>query len=287
MNNIKIVGFFLRPNKPELKKDFLRLKATFESFNIEVIVEKNSALMIDEVGFEAKDVFIKSDILISLGGDGTLLSTARQSFFYDKPIFPINAGNLGFLVDLKIDKANSFISNLVNGDYKIEKRRVLKVEFEDRKDEFALNDILVTNRERMKMSSIQVYADSSEFKERKLLNSYYGDALIISTPTGSTAYNLSSGGPILFPEMSSYILTPMAPHSLTQRPIVLPSRLNIYVGLENSDGIIAIDGQDIITLYKDTFVKVSVHDKPIQIIRIENYNFFDTLREKLKWGDEV
>ena len=287
-NSIKIerVGFFLRPNKPKLKSEYEKLKQSFEDCGIDVIIENSSAEMIAVIGVPAKTLFRRSDIIISLGGDGTLLSTVRKSFNFNKPILPINGGNLGFLAGLKTEEAYKFISNLVSGKYKVEKRKILKVEFENGEIEFALNDILITNRERMKMSSIQVYTENEDSSDKKLMNRYYGDALIISTPTGSTAYNLSSGGPILHPEMSSYILTPIAPHSLTQRPIVLPSRLNIHVGLDRSDGVLVIDGQDIVNLVKDSLIKVSIHKQPIKIIRVEDYNFFDTLREKLNWGDQ-
>jgi NAD+ kinase len=284
---IEVVGFFLRPNKPELRKDFDKLKSSFEQFGIKVIVENESAKMIGVQGISLEQLFKISDILISLGGDGTLLSTVRRSFNCSKPILPINGGRLGFLAGLRLDEAHKFISNLVYKKYKIEKRKILKIEFKNGDKNFALNDIVITNRERMKMSNIQVLTDSNdEIYEKQLLNRYYGDALIISTPTGSTAYNLSSGGPILHPEMSSYILTPIAPHSLTQRPIVLPSRLNIHVSLEESDGVLVIDGQEIINLVNGDFIKVSLSPIPIKIIRVEDYNFFDTLREKLKWGTD-
>jgi NAD+ kinase len=281
---IEKVGFFLRPNKPELKDDFIKIKESFEVFGVEVFIEEKSAEMIGEKGFSLEELSEVSDIFISLGGDGTLLSTARKTFSFKKPILPINGGNLGFLVDLKVEIAQKFIPNLIRGKYKIEKRRAFKVEIEGREDEFSLNDLLITNTKRMKMSRVNVYKFDLEMDGMRLLNSYYGDALIISTPTGSTAYNLSSGGPILHPEMSSYVLTPMAPHSLTQRPVVLPSDKNIFVGLDGSDGIISIDGQKMIKLERDKLAKISIHNDPIEIIRVEDYNFFDTLREKLGWG---
>jgi len=282
---IGVVGFFLRPNKPELRQEFDKLKNSFEQFGIKVLIESESAKTIDLEGTSLEEILDISDVLVSLGGDGTLLSTVRKSFNCNKPILPINGGRLGFLAGLKLDEAHKFISNLVYKKYKVEKRKILKIEFENGEQSFALNDILVTNRERMKMSNIQVFTDSNnEVTEKKLVNRYYGDALIISTPTGSTAYNLSSGGPILHPEMNSYILTPIAPHSLAQRPIVLPSRLNIHVGLQESDGILVIDGQDIVNLVNGNLIKVSLLPAPIRIIRVEDYNFFDTLREKLKWG---
>lgn len=284
--NIKRVGIFIRPKSPYLKDQYIALKSKFESFGVEVLLEENSASMFGEVGVKSDEVVDRSDILISLGGDGTLLSTARRSFYNRKPIFPIHAGHLGFLVVQDLELALQFIPKILNGEYKLEKRKFLKVEFREREDQYALNEVLITHNKRMKMSLIQVYRDLCNGKQ-KLLNSYHGDALIISTPTGSTAYNLSSGGPILYPEMSSYILTPMAPHSLTQRPLVLPSKVKICVNLPESAGLISIDGQNMYKIEKDETVKISIYDEPIEIIRGEIYNFFDNLREKLKWGGDI
>ncbi len=283
---IERVGVFLRPNKPELKDEFESLKNSFEVFGVETLIDKKSAEMIGMTnGVEHSEMVDQVDILVALGGDGTLLSTARKSFHHSRPILPINAGNLGFLVDLKPEMANRFIPKLSRGEYEIERRSFLRIELENREPIYALNDILITHAKRMKMSRVQVYR-RVENGIRKILNNYYGDALIISTPTGSTAYNLSSGGPILYPDMHSYILTPIAPHSLTQRPLVLPSQIEIDIVMEKSDGILTIDGQDVIKLNRGEFVKIAIHEQPIEIIRVKDYNFFETLREKLKWGGE-
>ena len=283
---IRRVGVFVRPNSPHLKPQYLALKKRFADFNIEVNLDSDSGKSFDEVGIDSDELIDISDILISLGGDGTLLSTARKSFRNRKPIFPIYAGHLGFLVVQNIDMALNFVENIVTGHYRLEKRKLLKIEFQEREEQYALNEVLITHKQRMKMSFIQVYRDRCSKKEN-LLNNYYGDGLIISTPTGSTAYNLSSGGPILYPEMASYILTPMAPHSLTQRPIVLPSKVKICATLPDTPGLISIDGQNIYRLEKGEPVKISIHHKPIEIIRGEVYNFFDSLREKLKWGGDI
>ncbi len=282
-NKIERVGFFLRPNKPELGNSFHILRELFEKYGVEVSIESESAKMIGEKGEECSTLAKESDILISFGGDGTLLSTARKTFYYRKPILPINGGNLGFLVDLNIDEVEKFIPLLLKGEYFLEKRDAFKVDFKWRESEFALNDLFITNTKRMKMTTVHVYRFDERIGEKVLINSYNGDALIISTPTGSTAYNLSSGGPILYPEMVGYVLTPMAPHSLTQRPIVLPPSIEICVS-SGSDSILAIDGQKNIKLEKESFAKISIHSDPIQIIRVKNYNFFNTLRKKLNWG---
>jgi len=288
MVDIKIerVGIFVRPKSPHLKNQYLALKSKFESFGVDVLLDKDSGDAFEESGLDGDEVVQLSDILISLGGDGTLLSTARRNFKVRKPIFPIYAGHLGFLVIQDLDMALQFIPKIIEGKYRLEKRRFLKVEFEEKEEQYALNEVLITHKQRMKMSFVQVYRSLCN-GSRELLNNYHGDALIISTPTGSTAYNLSSGGPILYPEMESYILTPMAPHSLTQRPIILPSKVKICVTLPETTGLISIDGQNIFKVEKDEIIKISIYDEPIEIIRGEVYNFFDNLREKLKWGGDV
>ena len=281
--NIKKVGVFLRPNKPELLSEYKNIKRNFESYGIKVEIEDKSAEMIGLEGISTDQLLDEVDILISFGGDGTLLSTVRKSFHINKPILPINGGTLGFLAGLNTKDLHKFIKDLIDGNFKTEKRKILRINYNN-SVHFALNDLLITKPERVKMSKIHVYVDNHEKNSRDYLNSYYGDALIISTPTGSTAYNLSSGGPILHPEMSSYILTPIAPHSLTQRPIVLAYWIDIFVELEE-DGIIVIDGQKIINIKEKKGIKISIDKRAIEIIRVENYNFFETLRDKLKWGD--
>jgi NAD+ kinase len=282
MSKVKKVGFFLRPNKPELLKPFKNIKKKFETFGVEVLIDRKSANMIGAFeGVECSELCKTSDILVSLGGDGTLLSTVRKSFGFNKPILSIKAGNLGFLVDLDVRDIEPFMKTLVDGEYKIEKRQILNIEIGEKR-ELALNDLSITNSERMRIANIYVYTVG---EKSQLLNSYYGDGLLISTATGSTAYNLSLGGPILYPEMSDYILTPIAPHSLSQRPIILPPELKISLGMEGSDGLIKVDGQKNIFLPEHTRVNISVHKEPVQIIRTGDFSFFKNLREKLKWGD--
>jgi NAD+ kinase len=281
--SIKEVGFFLRPNRPELLKPFQNIQKKFERLGIKVFIVEESAKMLKLEGeniLPKKELCERSDILISLGGDGTLLSTVRESFEYSKPILSIQAGTLGFLVDLDVRDIDFFVEQLVKGEYKIEQRRVLSITIGEER-EFALNDVTVTNRKRMAMANIYVY------EKNHVVNNYHGDGLVISTATGSTAYNLSLGGPILSPEMSSFILTPIAPHSLSQRPIVLPPNLKISLGIEGSDGLLKIDGQKDVNLSEHERVHISIHERPIRIIRNEKYNFFKILRRKLKWGTEM
>jgi NAD+ kinase len=278
---IRELGFFLRPNRPELYKTYSKLKMIFERFGAKVYLDKSSAEMIGESGgVDPDELCEKSDVLVTLGGDGTLLSTVRTSFKYSKPILPINAGNLGFLVDLDPDEVENFAIKLFNKQFSIEERKMLKLQYKDLTS-YAFNDFVVTSQRSFAMLNVNVYT------KRGLLNNYYGDGLVLSTPTGSTAYNLSSGGSILHPLIDGFILTPISPHSLTQRPIVLSSNFNISVGVDNRDSVIVVDGQEQIELKMGDRVKIGVSEESVKIIRDKDYNFFDTLRKKLKWGDKV
>jgi NAD+ kinase len=280
--NIKKVGVFLRPNSPEFLTEYLKIENIFKKFNVNVILDKDSALMLGlkNHNFSYSEVCKNSDILISFGGDGTLLSTVRKSFLYKKPILPINGGNLGFLVDLHPNNIEYFIEKLFKNVIFFEERKMLQLEYNNQ-FYYAFNDIVITSKQAKKMINIYIYTDLG------LLNSYYGDGLILSTPTGSTAYNLSAGGSILYPLVEGFILTPISPHSLTQRPIILPSKFEIFIETDSTNSAIIVDGQDNLDFQKGDKIKISISKDGIQIIRDSKYNYFDTLRKKLKWGDEV
>jgi NAD+ kinase len=283
LNNIKIqkVGFFLRPKKKELKEHFFKFKNIFEDKKIEVLIHNDSAKMLEDStinGNSCEEICSSVDILISIGGDGTLLSTVRKSYKYNKPVLGINAGNLGFLVDINLNRFEQFIDKLIAGEFKLENRSLLNVKIKNR-ESFAFNDIVVHGTNRLKMINIDVYAQTG------FLNNYQGDGLIVSTPTGSTAYNLASNGPILYPLIDGFVLTPISPHSLTQRPLVLPSRFKISIEVKCQDGFLVLDGQEEMNFKKLEKISVSIAEKPVSIIREVNYNYFNILKEKLKWGN--
>ena len=209
-----------------------------------------------------------------------MISISRKSFIYDKPILGINAGKLGFLTDIRCDEMEVFIDKIFSGEYRIDTRMVLEVTFNkegNKKSIIAFNDIVFTRSAISGMVTIEAYIDG------KLINNYYGDGLIVSTPTGSTAYNLSSGGPVVFPLTEALILTPICPHSLTQRPLVLP--VDFEVELRSNDRtLIVVDGQDIYEMGDYDFVEIKVAQKGAKLIHRLERNYFDVLKEKLNWG---
>ena len=273
---VKNVGIVLRPNTPELKEKFLYVKKLFEKYNTNVFIDKDSAKSIEVEGIDFDEMCQKSDILVALGGDGTLISLARRSYKYKKPILGINAGNLGFLTDITVNNLENFLKDFFDNKFKIDRRMMIRVKVNDKKY-YGFNDAVVSKDTLSSMIKIKVDADDY------WLNTYYGDGLIISTPTGSTAYNLSAGGPVVFPLTNSFILTPICPHSLTQRPLVLPAEFEITLSVDK-DTTLIIDGQDIIPLKKNQKVQVKIAKDEAKLIHRLERNYFNILREKLNWG---
>jgi NAD+ kinase len=281
-HTIKRVGVILRPSSPELKKSYYKLEKAFTKYEIEVIIESISGAMIGIMGMDFDNLCQKCDILVTLGGDGTLISTVRRSFKHDVPVFGVYAGNLGFLADINIEELDDFVSDLVKGEYRVDERSILEAKFYEDENEvtiYAFNDIVITRPSVSNMIHIETLVDSKAF------NTYYGDGVIVSTPTGSTAYNLSAGGPVLFPLTNVFALTPICPHSLTQRPVVLPGKFAIEMKPPQDRALVIIDGQDKHELEAGESIHIQLARKTVQLIHREEFNYFDVLKEKLNWGD--
>jgi len=279
---IKKIGLVLRPSSPEMKEQFLFVKKSFDKYNIEVTLDNNSAQMIGLMGQEFNVLCENSDILVTLGGDGTLISAVRRSHEFDLPVFGIHAGKLGFLADIDLAELDEFISKLVSGNYRIDNRAVLRAEITTKEGTtklVAFNDIVMTRSSISKMIHLDTFVDGKPF------NTYYGDGVIISTPMGSTAYNLSAGGPVLFPLTQVFALTPISPHSLTQRPVVLPGHFTIEIRTPDTSAVVVVDGQDMYEFGDGDLIKIRLSGKPAQLIHREEFNYFEVLKEKLSWGE--
>jgi len=270
-------GFVLKPVVDEgLKKLFFDIQKVFESKGIEVYIDMLSAKLIGLLGMDFEKMCQEVDFLVALGGDGTLISVARRSYKFDKPVLGINAGKLGFLTDINPENIDEFLDSFLNGNYRIDERMVIEVNYQEN-TLYAFNDVVISKE--IISSMIRINVDTNE----SYLNSYYGDGLIISTPTGSTAYNLSAGGPVVYPLTEGFVLTPICPHSLTQRPLVLPSHFEIEVECDNAKAKLIIDGQEIFDMKGK--IKVKKAKNPAKLIHRMERNYFDVLREKLNWGD--
>ena len=281
LKTISTVGLVSKPNDNTLCSYVHEIETALLKHGIKLLIEEKSSHTLglgEGVSFEA--MCLQSDFLISLGGDGTLISLCRRSLMYHKPVLGIHAGQLGFLTDIQTDEISHFIEDLFVGNYRIDTRMMLEVTLhvnEKIEKLVAFNDIVLSRSKISHMSNIKAYVDG------KLFNSYYGDGLIVSTPTGSTAYNLSAGGPVVYPLTEALILTPICPHSLTQRPIVLP--VDFEISFESDgDTVIVVDGQDTYTMNEVDRVSVCIAEQGAELIHSLDRDYFEILKKKLHWG---
>jgi NAD+ kinase len=267
----------------------------FNSKNIEMVIEAEFLKMLYEKElvkkeyktFRSHEELDKSfDLFLSIGGDGTILRAATLVRKSGIPILGINSGRLGFLASVQKEDIATFLQMVVDKNYKISKRTLLKATvFPKNKDlmeiNFAMNEISVSRKDTTSMITIETYLDG------ELLTSYWADGLIIATPTGSTGYSLSCGGPILTPEVKSLVITPIAPHNLNARPLVIPDSTEIKLRVSGREEqyllsmdsrITSVGNESVITITKTSF--------QINMVEIPHETFFKTLRTKLLWGED-
>lgn len=267
----------------------------FNERNIDLVIEANFLEILYEKKLVAKPYKTFSshkeldksfDLFLSIGGDGTILRAATLVRNSGIPILGINAGRLGFLASVQKENIATFLQMVVDKNYKISKRSLLKVNaFPRNKDlmelNFAMNEISVSRKDTTSMITIEAYLDG------ELLTSYWADGLIIATPTGSTGYSLSCGGPILTPDVKSLVITPIAPHNLNARPLVIPDYTEIKLRVTGREEhylvsmdsrITSIGNESVLTIKKTNFY--------INMVEIPNETFFKTLRTKLLWGED-
>jgi len=279
LKSIKKAGFILKPGANEILSEYEIIKLYFQKAGIEVILEANSASMINEEGICLDKLCKEVDFLVSIGGDGTLISVVRRSFDFDIPVLGINLGTLGFLTDIAFGEVERFLQLLKEDKYRIDSRMMIKGNANLR-NFVAFNDIVISRNSISSMLKIDAKVDGKPF------NSYYGDGVIISTPTGSTAYNLSVGGPVVYPLTEAFIVTPVAPHSLTQRPLVLPADFEIeFTITDNQGAVVIVDGQDIYEVDQNDSIKIQIASKKAKLIHRCKRNYFEVLNEKLQWGN--
>ncbi len=232
---------------------------------------------------EEADLYSHSDLLISLGGDGTLLGIGRRTARFEKPILGINLGTLGFLTAEEKTHAEVAIDKVLSGEYKLEKRMMLQCSLakdEEKTDGIiALNDICITRGNLYKILEFRVYVNN------EYVDTLLADGVIICTPTGSTAYNLSAGGPVLKADAQIMAITPISPHTLTSRPIVVSAEdvvtVEVRPGREDTPFMVSADGQDNFTLTGRSVVQIAKADVCTTIIKTKPQSFYDVLRHKL------
>ncbi len=225
----------------------------------------------------------KLDLLLVMGGDGTLLSAARAVQQSSLPILGIHLGNLGFLAKVEENNVKDRLTQVMAGDYSIDQRSILKGILQKESESishYALNDFVVRNSQTHRIMSIEVKVN------KMFVGNYHADGLIVATPTGSTAYSLSAGGPIMAPDVNTIVITPISPHSLTARPLVVSdqSAIEIRVIEQNQPFIVTADGQVHEEMFPSDLIQIQRGEKLIQLIDVGSESYFKTLRTKMGWG---
>ena len=225
----------------------------------------------------------QADLIISLGGDGTMLISAKEAIRGDIPVLAINMGSLGYLAEIKPQDAVKMLQDYENGNYKLEERSFLEVKYEDNIF-YALNELVITKGgHEAHLIQVEVYSNDV------FVNKYRADGIIVATPTGSTAYSLSAGGSIVHPGLNALTITPLAPQSLTARPIIVNGcEVLSFKATSRDDAVhLNIDGNQWFQIQKGDLVSARISDKKVKIIKPMNSDYYSILRQKLKWGDSV
>lgn len=286
--DIKRVGVIVKPNHDEAWKTACELSEWLENRGIAVVgkprVYDESLKECDIDSVTDEEFGSESDLIVVLGGDGTMISTARLVGDADVLVIGVNYGSLGYLTDFRIEEMFPAIEAIFRGEYEIDRRVMLHAEHW-RGDEMiakgrVLNDVVINKAALARIIEIDVSLNGLA------VNSFRADGLIVSTPTGSTAYNLSAGGPIIYPSMNAVVLTPICPFTLTNRPIVIPDTAIVELNLKNdNEGVVlTLDGQIGYTMKADDRVRIRKSRTTFNLVQPPNRNYFDVLRNKLKWG---
>ncbi len=285
---IKTVGIVVKPNHSEAWQTACELSEWLEKRGVKLIGEPyaDDGRTNPEVcdGPAVSGERFDADLIIVLGGDGTMISTARLIGDRQVLVLGINYGSLGYLTEFRIEEMFPALEAILGGEYQVDSRVMLRAgHFRD--DELlavgrVLNDVVINKAALARIIEIDVTLDG------QAVNSFRADGLIVSTPTGSTAYNLSAGGPIVYPSMNAMVLTPICPFTLTNRPIVIPDTAEVELKLvnENEGVVLTLDGQIGHTMAAADRVIIRKSSTTFNIVQPPNRNYFDVLRNKLKWG---
>ncbi len=281
------VGIIAKVHTPGIREILKELNQWLSERQVQIFFDRGTGQLVDqplEVHPKAKIPSLV-DLIIVLGGDGTLLSVARIVGEKEVPILGVNLGSLGFLTEVTLDEMYTSLEHVYEGEF-MTSQRILIVAHVSREGEriaaySALNDVVINK------SALARVIDLETCIDRQYMTTYKADGLIVGTPTGSTAYNLSAGGPIIHPDMHALILTPICPHTLTNRPTVIPDTSDISITLksENEDVFLTLDGQVGFTLRYLDVVHLGKAAHMIRLIRPPEKNYFEVLRTKLKWGE--
>lgn len=275
------------PKKYSVKEPFLEALNWADEQDMEVYFSDGLVELYDGTGHKSartvgseEEAIKGGDVVIAMGGDGTMLYTARLMKTIQKPILGVNSGRLGFMANTQMENLRKALDCIQKNDYRIDERYMLQAEDQEGNIYHALNEFLFSKRDSTSMITVEAEYDGM------FINTYWADGLIVASPTGSTAYNLSSGGPIVMPNTDVMVLTPINPHTLTTRPLVLPSNksLKVTVNEQEHEVLFSYDGK-IREIQSYPFqVEIKRSDFAIELIELPDQSYFETLRNKLMWG---
>ena len=291
MSSITRIGIVLKPHQPEALKTICELVVWLAARDIELVggpeiererIHHQTGCAVEEVS--AETLATKVDLMLVLGGDGTMIATARMIGDQEVPVLGVNYGGLGYLAEFRIEELYSALESILAGNYRLDKRVMLSVELiregASLTTNRVLNDVVIN-----KSALARIIEIEASFN-RQFVNSFRADGLIVSTPTGSTAYNLSAGGPVVFPSMNAVVITPICPFTLSNRPLVVPDNAEIELILKTDQEEVALtlDGQVGFPLIVGDRVVIRKSRTTFNLIQPSNRNYFDVLRDKLRWG---
>ena len=289
-NNTQTVGIIAKTGDPNVTAALDAVLSVLRTHAISVFLAEQCTLEATDLPekLSLPELGERSDLVIVIGGDGTFLHAAREMAPFETPILGVNMGRMGFLVDVSPDEIRPRLEEYLHGEAITEQRFLLEAQLDGHSrgptPMLAFNDVVLHKWELARMIEFEASINDSP------VNAYRADGLVIATPTGSTAYSLSAGGPIVHPSMHSITLVPICPHTLNNRPLVISASSEITLELNPKDAassMITLDGQTRIQLEETTTVKVRCYPKPITLVHPSNYDYYDILRAKLRWGSHT
>lgn len=282
----KSIGILTKPKFPEVKTTLHGVVTWLRARNIDVLLDTTSATLLGEQGgIQKTQLANKADVLLALGGDGTMLNAARLAGERSIPILGVNMGGLGFLTEVRLEHLYPSLERVFANEFVLDERLMLRTHVHRHGETVArgvvLNDVVISKGTLARMIELKISIQG------RFVTNLRGDGLIVSTPTGSTAYSLSAGGPIIDPAVQSLILTPICPHTLTHRPLIVPGKAEIEVTLTSKDdgAMATLDGQVGVAITQGDTAVIQVSEHRTRLIRFPETHYYDVLREKLKWGE--
>jgi NAD+ kinase len=289
--SIRRIGIVVKPHQPDALKTVCGLVDWLSQRGITLVggpeiereqIEHETGRPLEVIDNDQLAAAV--DLMLVLGGDGTMIATARMIGDTEVPVLGVNYGGLGYLAEFRIEELYSALESILAGNYRVDKRVMLSVELRRGDEQVTknrvLNDVVINKSALARIIEIEAYMN------QQFVNSFRADGLIVSTPTGSTAYNLSAGGPVIYPSMNAIVITPIFPFTLSNRPIVIPdeSLIELRLKTQHEDVALTLDGQVGFPLQAEDVVVIRKSRNTFNLVQPMNRNYFEVLRDKLRWG---